>query len=566
MRKVRRKTVIGLMIGLLGLSCSTMGWTAPPPIPSSADSGLELRRQQEERARARLAQELEAGPAAGSGAIEGAATAPPEETMPPLRFTLRTVTVDPSAVLPAGAGAEAAAPYIGQEVTVADLYAIVEKINARYQAGGYLTCRAYLPPQTIHEGAVHIALFEGRVGEVRVRGNDHTRDVYIKRRMDIEPGTIPRYQDMDKAIRWFNTTNDVQLQLALKAGEAPGTTDFELTAQEPKNGTFTFYVDNAGGETTGRWREGLYYTNRSLLGWRDRLTLGLLHTRGVRSFNVGYSIPVGQRGGRLSFDYSTNTTEVVAGQYRDWGIPVLGHADALQASFTQPLWVTPAMKAEASLTLSRQHSVTDMTEARIPMIDDTFTQGEAALAFTHYGKGSAFYHRHAFTCGHWQNASLTRLAKPSANYNFYAFQGIYQRGAAHGQLFTTRANVQISANKDMRPSKQFFLGGVYSIRGYEENAIGAANGFSCTMEYAVPVLKKPDLRLYGFLDYGRLWGEGIPDHHVLASVGLGLRANFSSWGSMDLSVGVPLYRTIGYSSMPTTVSTPRVHLLMTAQF
>ena len=325
-------------------------------------------------------------------------------------------------------------------------------------------------------------------------------------------------------------------------------------------------MDNAGGETTGRCREGLYYTNRSLLGWRDRLTLGLLHTRGVRSFNVGYSIPVGQRGGRLSFDYSTNTTEVVAGQYRDWGIPVLGHADALQASFTQPLWVTPAMKAEASLTLSRQHSVTDMTEARIPMIDDTFTQGEAALAFTHYGKGSAFYHRHAFTCGHWQNASLTRLAKPSANYNFYAFQGIYQRGAAHGQLFTTRANVQISANKDMRPSKQFFLGGVYSIRGYEENAIGAANGFSCTMEYAVPVLKKPDLRLYGFLDYGRLWGEGIPDHHVLASVGLGLRANFSSWDSMDLSVGVPLYRTIGYSSMPATVSKTRFHLLMTAQF
>ena len=559
-------TTAGLMIGLLGLFCPTLGWAAPPVLPANADSGLELRRQQEQQERERLAEELAAGAPEGGGTMDGSAAAVSEEAMPPLRFALRTVTVDPSAVLPAGAGAEAAAPYIGQEVTVADLYAIVEKLNARYQAGGYLTCRAYLSPQTIHAGAVHIALFEGRVGAVRVRGNDHTRDVYIKSRMDIEPGAIPRYQDMDEAIRWFNATNDVQLHLALQAGEAPGTTDFALTAEEPKNEIFTLYGDNAGGETTGRWRKGLYYTNRSVFDWRDRLTLGFLHTQGVKSFNAGYSIPVGRRGGRLSFDYSANATEVVNGQYRNWGIPVIGHADAIQASFTQPLWVTPALKAEASLSLSRQHSATDMTEARLSMLDDTFTQGTAAIAFTHYGKGSAFYHRHAFTHGHWKNDALTRLAKPSADYRFYALNAVYQQGAAHGQLFTARANVQISANEDMRPSRQFYLGGVYSVRGYEENALGAGNGFSGTIEYAVPVMKKPDLRLYGFFDYGTLWGENVPDHHVLSSVGLGLRANFAAWGALDFSVGMPLCRTIGYDATPMEVGKTRFHLLMTAQF
>ena len=364
-------TTAGLMIGFLGIFCPTVGRAAPPILPAPADSGLELRRQQEQQERERLAEELAAGAPEGGGAVDGSAAAVTEETMPPLRFTLRAVTVDPSAVLPAGAGAEAATPYIGQEVTVADLYAIVETLNARYRAGGYLTCRAYLPPQTIHEGAVRIALFEGRVGAVQVRGNDHTRDVYIKSRMDIEPGAIPRYQDMDEAIRWFNATNNVQLRLALQAGEVPGTTDFTLTAEEPKNEIFTLYGDNAGGETTGRWRKGVYYTNRSVFDWRDRLTLGFLHTQGVKSFNAGYSIPVGRRGGRLSFDYSANATEVVNGQYRNWGIPVIGHADAIQASFTQPLWVTPALKAEASLSLSRQHSATDMTEARLSMLDDT---------------------------------------------------------------------------------------------------------------------------------------------------------------------------------------------------
>ena len=113
MRKARRKTAMGLMVGFLGLWVPAMGWAAPPLIPSGADSGVELRRQQEEQARTRLAEELEAGPAAGGGAIDGGATAPTPETVPPLRFTLRTVTVDASAVLPADAADAASAPYLG---------------------------------------------------------------------------------------------------------------------------------------------------------------------------------------------------------------------------------------------------------------------------------------------------------------------------------------------------------------------------------------------------------------------------------------------------------------------
>ena len=534
------------------------------PAGAAPDSGVELRRQHEQMERLRLEREMQERREAEESSIE-APQSPPEKAPAEGRFVLRAVDFDASEILAPEVREGIVAAYLGREVTLSDLYALVEKINALYEEQGYITCRAYLPPQTIHEGRVRIGLFEGRVGTVEVQGNAHTRSLYIEDRMKFRKGSVPRYRDMDEAIRWFNATNDVMLHLTLKAGEKPGTTDFVLAAKEPKNDAFTLYGDNSGSETTGRWREGVYYTNRSLFGWRDRLTLGFLHTRGLNSFMAGYSYPLGTAGTRLELSYSTNATKVIGGQYHDWGIPVNGHACALQAALSHPFCVTPYMRAEASFTLSRQHSVTDIV---LPsLIDDTFTDGTAALAFTHFGRGRAFYHRHALTCGKWKNDARSRLKKTSSCYTFYTFSGVYQMGVAHGQLFTLRTNLQISNTDDLRPSKQFFLGGVYSVRGYKENLLGAPNGFSCSLEYAAPVLKKPAVSLYGFLDYGTLWGgTELAEHHVLLSTGLGLRAQIEDNISLDMAAGIPLRRTVGYSASPEKVDRARFHLLLNAQF
>ena len=85
---------------------------------------------------------------------------------------------------------------IGKEISIDDLYAIVARLNDWYAAHSYLTCRAYLPPQTIHAGAVHIALIEGKNGDVTVTGNRSTSSGYIKDRLAVAPGEIERMSDL----------------------------------------------------------------------------------------------------------------------------------------------------------------------------------------------------------------------------------------------------------------------------------------------------------------------------------------------------------------------------------
>ena len=53
---------------------------------------------------------------------------------------------------------------IGKNVTFKELQDLIENFNYLYATKGYVTARAFLPPQTIENGVVKINLVEGTVG------------------------------------------------------------------------------------------------------------------------------------------------------------------------------------------------------------------------------------------------------------------------------------------------------------------------------------------------------------------------------------------------------------------
>lgn len=548
---------LGLWIGPTCVEAATPNEVAPF---TGGSAGRQLQDIQEQLERARVEQDMAEHREKEKAGVEDN-QAKPADQKGSVRFTLNEVNVDASEVLPTEKRDSIIRPYLGKECTLDDLYKIVEEINTYYAEKQYLTCRAYLPPQTIHNGVVRIALIEGKNGNITLEGNRHTNSGYILDRVPMEKGKVESMEGLTERLRRFNGTNDVQLHISLKAGTELGTTDYVISVREPQNSSFTLYADNAGNFTTGEFREGLFYTNRSLLGNRDALSLGYLRSKGLNSFNAGYSVPMGRSGTRMALSYSTNGTEVIDGQYHDWEIPVKGHASSYGVTLTQPLVVKDTMKVEASFGWQKMHSVTDIMDIRL--IEDDFTDYTAGISATHYGKGRAFYHRHSFTHGTWDNgAPTTRINKPSADYNIYNLNLIYQQGAQHGQLFTARSNLQYSFTKDLRPSKQFYLGGIYSVRGYKENTVGGDNGATISLEYSVPVTNNKALSLYGFFDYGTLWGDNLAEHHTLCGTGLGLRARVRNF-NVDLCVGIPLKRELdGYEKASKT----RIHLNVSLQF
>ena len=556
--KMHKKHIASL-ITLACLSLSNVALAAPDNRIAN-DAGIQMNRMRNYLERERVNRQIAEDRAAAKNKVESEAakqTAPGEV----ITFELKKIVTDASAVLTDAELDAIIKPYEGKQVQLNDIYAIVDKINALYNDKGYVTCRAFLPPQTITDGTVKLLLVEGRTGSTIVNNNKYTKTKYITNRMHLAKGEIANIKQLNKDLLLFNATNSTQLRIMMKAGTEPGTTDYEITAYEPMRDTWTIFEDNAGSDTSGEYRTGLFFNTKSLSGHCDALSLGTVISEGTKAANVMYSRSLGRSGTKMNLVYSTNAVEVVKGEYEDM---IKGHANSYAIGFTQPIVVNETTRTELSLDYNRQNSKTDFMPAgtRFNIVDDSVQDFSLGFAITNYGASHVFYQKHSYVRG-YSESTPDMSAQNSQNFGFYKFNAMYQKLYKAGQMWSLRADAQWSGSEGMVSSRQFYMGGMYSVRGYKENYLGGDGGFTFSAEYAVPVINK-NTSAFTFFDYGHVYGNGQSDdqHNVLSSVGLGIRSTINQYCSASLILGIPLQREFSAEK----VSKTRLHFIVNGQF
>lgn len=558
--KMHKKHIASLAT-LACLLASSTAIAATPEVPNQikGDAGIQMNRMRNYMERERVNRQIAEDRAAAKKKVEQEKTKQQAQDEV-VTFQLNKIVTDPSAVLTEAELAAITKPYEGQQVQLSDIYAIVEKINALYTEKGYVTCRAFLPPQTITDGAVKLLLVEGRTGNTTVSGNKYTKTAYITKRLHLKQDEIANIKQLNKDLLLFNATNSTQLRIMMKAGEKPGTTDYEITAYEPKRDTWTVFEDNAGSDSSGQYRTGLFYNTKSLSGNCDALSLGTVISEGTKAANVMYSRSLGRSGTKMNLMYSSNSTKVVDGYYEDM---IKGHANSYTIGFVQPLLVNETTRTELSLDYNRQDSKTDwLAGFRGNMVDDSVQDFTLGFAMTNYGASHVFYQKHSYVRG-YSESTPELFDRRTQNFGFYKLNAMYQKLYKAGQMWNLRADAQWSGSEGMVSSRQFYMGGMYSVRGYKENFLGGDSGFTFSAEYAVPVINR-NTNAFGFFDYGHVYGNGQSDdqHNVLASVGLGVRSTINQYCSASLILGIPLQREFSAEE----VSKTRLHFIVSGQF
>ena len=557
--KMHKKHIASL-VTLACLMASSTALAAPDvPDQIKGDAGIQMNRMRNYLERERVNRQIAEDRAATKKKVEQEKTKQQAQGEV-VTFELKKIVTDPSAVLSEAELAAITAPYEGKQVSLSDIYAIVEKINALYTEKGYVTCRAFLPPQTITNGTVKLLLVEGRTGNTIVSGNNYTKTAYITKRLHLKQDEIANIKQLNKDLLLFNATNSTQLRIMMKAGEKPGTTDYEITAYEPKRDTWTVFEDNAGSDTSGQYRTGLFFNTKSLSGHCDAMSLGTVISEGTKAANAMYSRSLGRSGTKMNLMYSTNAVKTVDGDYKDM---IKGHANSYSIGFVQPLMVNETTRSELSLDYNRQNSKTDwLLGERRNIVDDNVQDFTLGFAITNYGTSHVFYQKHSYVRG-YSESTPEAFGEKSQNFGFYKLNAMYQKLYKAGQMWNLRADAQWSGSEGMVSSRQFYMGGMYSVRGYKENFLGGDSGFTFSAEYAVPVINR-NTNAFGFFDYGHVYGNGQSDdqHNVLASVGLGVRSTINQYCSASLILGVPLQREFSAEE----VSKTRLHFIVSGQF
>lgn len=568
---MKKKIFAGVLAAGL-LSCMAPAMAAPLPAGAqdalNNNAGVQLNQTLDYIERARVEQQIEEDRARARAQVEG--TAAPEQVQQGevLTFTLNKLETDASSVLTDAELDEIASAYVGKEIAVSDLYAIVGKINELYTAKGFLTCRAFLQPQTIKDGTVKITLIEGRTGNESVLNNKTTKAKYITNRLHLREGEVANINELNKDLLIFNATNDTQLRLVMQQGEKPGTTDYVIEAYEPKKQNWTVFTDNAGSYSTGAWRGGLFYTDRSLTKVRDGLTVGFIGSEGTKAASLQYSRSVGRSGAKLNFSYSTNGVRQVRNNKES---EVRGHAQAFNLAYVQPWFINAKTRTEASLEYSHQTSASDFLAhtgggARVNIADDTVDDVILGFAMTNYGKTHVLYQKHSYVRGH-SKSSPTAFADSSKTYGYYKSTGLYQKAFKHGQLISSRFEAQWSGSDGVVSARQFYLGGMNSVRGYKENYLGGDSGFFWNAEYTVPLSKDRKTNGFVFWDCGRVYGESAESNgaeRVISSMGLGVKSTALKNTYATLLIGFPMHRD--FATKAERVSAARVNFMVSYQF
>ena len=519
--------IMALALGFMGA-----GQTLVEAAVNPTDiAGMQMERDRRDIEREQVREQIAEDEAARKSQVEQGEASSTENADTEIHFELKKVEWNPSAILTQEELQAVTDAYIGRQITAKDLLEMTDKITALYREKGYMTCGAVLN-RRIHDGVAKIRLVEGRTENVSVSGNRSTRENYITGRLGLKPGEIANIAQLNKDLRWFHGTNDIQLRVVIKPGAAEGTTDYEIIAFEPQNQTVTLYLDNDGYDNSGRWRQGIFYAMRSLSGYRDALRGSFIRSQGTKAWTMGYSIPLSQRGMRLELNYSGNRTKITNGELKNLG--VRGKAQSFSLNWRVPFYITAHSRHETGLQYIYQTSKTDWGYGSVSWTDDKINRVIPYVSFTHYGNSSVFYHKHSFVF-----AKRRDIDGNSDSANLYRLSSFWQKRYGGGQFWQARLEGQWSSEDNLASSDRFFIGGVTSVRGYEEGFIGGPKGMTANLEYHVPLDKARRFSLFPFVDWGTISGVTGMEHRTLLSAGLGLEARYKQLYS-TLSVGFPI--------------------------
>ena len=467
-------------------------------------------------------------------------------------FLLHAVDFDTSAFLSREELDAIVAPYLGTKVDISQIQRIIKAVNDLYAEKGIVTAAATLPPQDLKKGDLRIALIEGKLEKVDVKGANRVDAGFIRNHVTTAAGGVVDVPLLTRDIASFNKTGVAQIQASLQAGSSFGLTDILLSVLEPPALSVDLFGDNQGIESVGKYEGGFLIQGYSPLGVDDRLTLYGIGSQGNLDGNIGYSVPLNESGGRVGASYTKGHIYVVRGPFVP--LDIKGQSDVASATLVQPIFVDANWFFLGNAALTRY--VSSSTQSTVPITDNLTTRESVG--------GSVGYSNGPFSVSVTPSysAAQTSFRVTDTSQHFSLYGGTYSGSLRLPADFiaTVGGAFQVSSRQLIAGDQLFQLGGSTTVRGYTTAIVAGSTGYFANLELHHNLnMVLPGLDVFAFYDRGSVYSSS-PAVVTLNSVGAGLSYDFRKRVLAEVSVGVPLDHI-------TTVQPPcEVYFRLTTKF
>lgn len=423
--------------------------------------------------------------------------------------------------------------------TLGDLQKAAAKITAHYRKNGYFLARAYLPKQSLENGAVTISVLEGKLGELKVENTSRLSDSKLNAYLGkINTGKPLQKKQVDRALLLLSDTPGVGgLDSRVEAGANVGETNLVVTAIEAALFNGRIEADNFGSLYSGRYRIGGNVDANSLFGFGERLSARLMVSDEDLIFGrLGGQVPVGADGLTLSGGYSR--TQYSLGDSFD-PLDARGNSDTVDAGLRYPFIRSQNLNIYGSVG-AEYRKLQDEIRSTNTKTDKNAKVGNAAVNADwrdSLGGGGANQAGLTFTHGKLdiETASAAAIdalgAKTEGNYSKWNWNLSRQQAISQKLSASLQARGQFTSdNQDS--AEKFVLGGPNGVRAYPTGEGSGDIGWLASAEIRYAFM--PQIAASMFYDVGGI--EVNADKFLttdntrdIAGYGLGLSGQYKAF-------------------------------------
>jgi len=473
------------------------------------------------------------------------------------RFPISRFEVEGNTLLPQAQIDGLLAPFLGPQRDFGDIQRALEALEESYRSAGYSTVSVQLPEQTLNDGVVRFKVVEGRIAAIRFDGALHHDEQNLQATLPaLRVGQPPRIDEISANLRVANENPSKKLTLRLTPLEKEGEIAAQVAVADEKPWRLSATLDNTGTRQTGRQRLGLAAQHANLWNRDHTLTYQYQTSPGhygdVQVHALAYRLPLYAFGDSVDFYYldsSVNAGTLTAGPL---DLAVSGSGTVFGARYALNLPRAGAFEPQLQLGLDRKRfenrAVTgaidlgNRVEAHplLVQFNGRWQQGANDLSFligvTHNLPGGAEGGQAAFARVRADAAPRYTVWRAGLNF-LHVFDNAWQIRLASASQWTRDALI---------PGEQFGIGGIASVRGFDERAVAADRGWQMSLELTTPELcdaaaGAQRCRALAFIDQGMVTRlkalPGEQRQESIASAGVGLRYAFGRHFALQADYG-----------------------------
>ena len=415
------------------------------------------------------------------------------------------------------------APFAGEQYGLEGLSAAREALEQAIISEGYNFHRVSLPPQNLFEGKVTFKVSRFSIGNISVEGNEYFDEENIKNSVpELKSGETPNTRELSRSLKIANEHASKSTVLRFKEGEEADNIDAVLSVEDRNPQVFFISLDNTGvTDSDTPFRTTLGYQHGNLFN-RDHAITATLTTAPedvdtTTQFGLNYHIPMYQHGGSVDVLFSkSNSAGTTGGDTGGGQAPgtgggqaadITGKGTVLGFFYNHPMLTDGSFNHEWSVGV--QHKIFDNdTRFNLGILNEYEVLSiplELRYSFKRQVPGSSFFGSVSLLQEIGDDDFQYNRDRPEAEsaWTQLRYRVSYDILFAEEWLFHIRSIAQFT-NSLLISGEQFGLGGVGTLRGFEERTITGDSGYQVTLELWMPPVASDSLRFSAFIDLGHV--------------------------------------------------------------